>query len=186
MKIAAALSTLLCAATIAVLIADMPISIIAILFMLALVAIGVVLSRGLMLLRKIRDDDVGSIRLFGPAHIITHIIPITYLVSLYFWPGNTWLNLIFLFPFAAFFYTGKRTWKALYERVNNRVYMLYSFGNSGMLSGIFVATVLNLVLLDRIRFSFFDRLLLFYLSIHFLLVGISVYQLTTDIERVHA
>lgn len=183
MRVVAAMATLLWMATVVAYINDMPISIVAPLLVSALTANSVLLIYALARLGMIGNDELREIKKFGSAHVVAHVIPFGYLLVWYFDIGSQWPDLIFLLPFAAFFYTGKRMWKALYNRFENIMYKLYVLGNTGMLSAIFVTTILDLSMRTEIDSSLFQKLLLFYLSIHFLLVGASVLQVSRHIER---
>ncbi len=182
----AVVATLLWMATVVAYMADVPTSIVTPLLISALATNSVLLFHGLVRLSMIYNGGFREISIFGRAHIIAHIVPFGYLLFLYFHIGGRWLDLAFLLPFATFFYTGRRMWKSLYGRFGNRMYRLYVLGNGGMLSAVFVTTILDLSVRIEMDYGFFDRLLLFYLAIHFLLVGLSVLRVASDIQRAQA
>lgn len=183
MRVVAAVATFLWMATVVAYIIDIPTSIVAPSLVSAMIANSILLLYGLVRLSMIGNGEFREIKIFGSAHVIAHVIPFGYLLAWYFKLGNQWLDLAFLLPFAIFFYTGKRMWRVLYDKFDNIIYRLYVFGNSGMLSAIFVTTILDLTVRREMDFSLFQKLLLFYLSIHFLLVGASVLQVSRDVER---
>lgn len=182
MRLAAGVATLTVSGLILALFLDASDSIILVLFLPAVVAISALLVHGFVLTRKIVSSETGRNRFFVRAHTVAHIIPLSYLIAQYLGHATFVLNLAYLVPFLFFYYSGRCLWKVLFARFGTKMYQFFVFGNTGMMTGLTVLSVLGLVFPTRFGTAPFSWAVLGYFAVHFLLTGITIIQIERDLK----
>lgn len=182
MRAIALSATVLCAATILSCYFDLQRPVTFSLIFVVAILVYVLLVRGLRSLSRISEHVPYSLSFYGRAHIWAHIVPAVYIFSFCTGFKSISINLFFLPLFAFFFYSGRRLWMALLQLFGSKLYRFFAFGNTGLLSGIVVASLSDLLLSDRTSAFYFNQLLNFYFSVHFLLIGISILSLEQDVR----
>lgn len=183
MRWAAGVATLTVSMLILARFLDAPDSIILALFLPAVVVMGALLVHGFILTRKIVKSETGLNRFYVRAHIVAHIIPLSYMITQYLGYTTFALNLAYLLPLIFFYYTGRRLWKILFTRFGTKMYLFFVFGNTGMMTGIIMLTVLGLIFPARFGPAPFSWAVLGYFAVHFLLTGIAIMQIERDLNR---
>lgn len=153
-----------------------------VLFLIALVTVSALLVHGLALTRKIVKSETRYNGFFGRAHIIAHIVPVSYLIVQYFGHVTLLLNLVYLLPFLFFYYSGRRLWKMLFARFGTKLYQFFILGNTGMMTGLTVLCALGLVYPAGFGPVPFSWAVLGYFAVHFLLTGIAVMRIESDLQ----
>ena len=183
MKLAAGVATLTVSGLILARYLDASDCIILALFFPAVMAISVLLVRGFFLTQKIVNSETGRNRFFVGAHSVAHIIPLSYLIAQYLGHTTLALNLAYLIPFLFFYYSGRCLWKMLYTRFGTMMYQFFVFGNTGMMAGLTMLSILGMVFPARFGPAPFSWAVLGYFAVHFLLTGIAIMQIEQDLKR---
>ena len=183
MRLAAGVATLTVSGLILARFLDASDFVILVLFSLAVVAVSALLVHGFVLARKIVESETGPNRFLVRAHIVAHIIPLSYLIVQYLGDAMFALNLAYLVPFLFFYYSGRRLWKILFARFGTKMYQFFVFGNTGMMTGLTVLSVLGLVFPTRFGPAPFSWAVLGYFAVHFLVTGIAIMQIDLDLKR---
>jgi len=179
MRLAAGVATSTVGGLILALFVDASVSVILVLFSLAVVAITALLAHGFVLTGKIAQFETARILFLARAHIVAHIVPLSYLIAHYLGQSTFALNLVYLIPFVFFYYSGTRLWKMLFAQFGTKMYLLFVFGNTWMMAGLIVLSMLGL----RFGPEPFSGSVLGYFAVHFLLSGITIMQIERDLQR---
>jgi len=148
----------------------------------ALAAVSSVLVRGLILTREVFSARESG-RSFATVHIVAHAVPVGYLVASYSDQVSLTLNLYFLLPLLAFFYSGRRMWTLLFARFSTMMYRFFVFGNSGMMSGLVLSILFGLYWPESVGPRAFEVLVRTYFCVHFMLAGVAILRVEADLRR---
>ena len=152
------------------------------LFGLATVAITILLVRvyAVMSMFECAEHAVHHYRMRG--HILLHLIPSSYLILAFFTQPTLFINLLYLPLVMLFFWTGRQTWRALYEQFGSKMYLFFYKGNTGMLVALTVLLGLGVIYDETFGSEVFRRTLLGYFTIHLLLIGVAVMKIEKDVS----
>ncbi len=116
------------------------------------------------------------------AHVCLHLVPFSYLALVLKNSPSLAINCLYFLPVAAFFYSGRRTWRAIFGAFRSKIYKLFFLGNTGML--VVLSLLLGLGLLSQQGgvVVAFQQLFMLYFSVHLLIVGAVVTKIETDIS----
>jgi len=154
-----------------------------VLWTVAGVTILVILTRAYLIGTEI--DRLGSEvhRHTVRAHILLHVIPLTYFPMAYGIVPDSMLEAIYLIPVIAFFITGLQTWKLCHGMFSTKLYRMFQIGNRQMLilfPGAFAIDIAGWPIEGAEAFS---RLMHVYFIIHFMLTGITIPLMGRDLRR---
>lgn len=117
------------------------------------------------------------------AHILLHVVPLTYFPIAYAVEPGRALETIYLIPIIFFFITGVRTWKLCHGMFGTKLYKMFQIGNRQMLvlfPGAFAVDMTGWPIEGAEAFS---RLMHVYFIVHFMLTGITVPLMGRDLRR---
>jgi hypothetical protein len=115
------------------------------------------------------------------AHVYLHLVPFSYLVLQMEISPSLVIHLLYYVPVVAFFYTGRRTWRAFFETFGSKVYKLFYLGNTGMIFTLSLLLGLGFILKEAALVISFQKLFVLYFSVHLLIVGAAVIKIENDI-----
>lgn len=147
----------------------------------AMLAVTVLLS-GVFLLVSRNQRWNRAVRYWMQAHVLLHLVPVSYLVLQFFTRPSLQINLFYLAPVLLFFYSGRQTWRVLFEQFGSRMYRVFLLGNTGMMAGHVVLISLGVVFDAKFGAEFFCRVLLAYFTIHLLILGVAVVKIERDLR----
>jgi len=119
-------------------------------------------------------------------HVFFHLLPFSYLLLLLETSPSLSVNLRSYVPLVAFFYTGRRTWRAFFEMFGSKVYKLFYLGNTGMITTLGVLLGLGLLSKEAFFIEFYQRLFMLYFSVHLLIVGAVMIKIENDFTEAKA
>ena len=145
-----------------------------------------VLSAGLLMLKVFRLASrqaswKPSIRYWVKAHVFLHLVPLSYLVLQFFSQPTLQTNGLYLLPVLLFFFSGRQTWRVLFEQFGSKTYRVFFAGNTGMMVGHVVLISLGVFYDSRFGADFFCRVLTGYFVIHLLILGAAVVKIEADL-----
>ena len=146
-------------------------------------AMLVILVRGYLTGSAIDRLDSSSGRHTVRAHILLHIVPLTYFPVAYALDTDKVLAALYLIPVMIFFVSGVRTWRLCHETFGNRLYKMFQIGNRQMLLLFPVAIAVDMAGWPVEGAGLFSRLMHVYFIIHFMLTGITVPLMDRDLRR---
>ena len=114
-------------------------------------------------------------------HVMLHLVPMSYLVLQFFSQPSLQFNEFYLLPVLLFFFSGRQTWRVLFEQFGSKIYRVFYLGNTGMMVGHMVLMSLGVFYDAQFGTSVFCRTLASYTSIHFLILGFSVLKIERDL-----
>jgi len=169
------------------------------------IAVVLLLMRGFILVSNIQETETFKVISMLRAHIVLHLFPIVYLWFQMFSNTQGVYGLIWIVPFIIFFYTGRRSWLALFKCYQSKMYYIFIRGNTGMIFTLSILSILSCLALlfempvtwefvsqalsfkCHINFllpiNFFNRLLSIYFLIHFLLIGLAILKIDWDVSN---
>ena len=115
-------------------------------------------------------------------YILLHLVPASYLSAQFFVKITPFWNYLYLAPVVLFFWIGRQSWRALYERSGSVMYQIFYRGNTGMLISCPLLLGLSVVYPETFGDELFRRLLIVYFIVHFLLTGAAVVKIDNDIS----
>jgi len=115
------------------------------------------------------------------AYILLHLVPASFLGGQLFLKMTPLNSYFYLVPVMLFFWTGRRSWGALYEISGSLMYQIFYRGNTGMLVSCPLLLALGVAFPEMFGVEIFRRLLVIYYTIHFLLTGVAVMHIDKDI-----
>lgn len=151
------------------------------LFFLATAGIVAVLFRVAGVTRKSQYTlELGITRV----HILLHVIPLLFFVSLYRDTNAFWLQPALVSLFVMFFYSGRKTWQVLARLFpSTRLYQIFFRANSVFLFSFPLLYLGSLFLPDLVSSSAVSRMAIFYFSIHLTVLGMSCLKIESDLLR---
>ncbi|MGA7178254.1 MAG: hypothetical protein WBX11_01520 [Thiobacillaceae bacterium] len=159
-----------------------PAQLIVVLFVFAAAAIAVLLYLAYSFIAGLNAGIWTQDRPSMLAHIVLHIVPVSY-VAVQSLIGTTLLiNAIYLLPIMLFFYTGRRTWAEMFKQFGRKMYRIYYFGNTALLRACPVLLAFGFLVDESIGTEAFRRAMLAYCSIHFLLSGLTMISIEKDLS----
>ncbi|MBW2733010.1 MAG: hypothetical protein JRH20_11515 [Deltaproteobacteria bacterium] len=151
-------------------------------FALAAASIAALLWRVYTLAWRVEGDERSLLpRYKMRAHVLLHGVPASYLLVQLLVEPSLLVNLIYLVPVLLFFFTGRLTWGAFRQRYTSKMYVLFFKGNSGMMIGLVVFSLIGLFFDEAFGRGAFQGALVGYFSVHLLLVGVAMIKLERDI-----
>ena len=84
------------------------------------------------------------------------------------------VNGLYLLPVLLFFFSGRQTWRVLFEQFGSKIYRVFYLGNTGMMTGHVVLMSLGVLYDAQFGTAVFSRVLVAYSSIHIFILGIGV------------
>ena len=118
------------------------------------------------------------------AHLVLHLVPLSYLILLILKPPSLQANILYLLPVLLFFYSGRKTWQVLFEQFGSKVYRVFFAGNTGMMVGHVVLISLGAFYDTWFGTELFCRALVGYFTIHLLILGAAVVKIENDLASV--
>lgn len=149
-------------------------------FVLASAASVILLSRCYILFSKIGPLQSSLAKLAMRAHVLLHIVPFSYFISEIFFQSMSPMDSFYLAPVLLFFLTGRETWKILSSRFTTLMYKLFYKGNTGMLISLPVLFVFEVLFSETASGETFQRVMSFYFTTHFLIIGAALVQIEKD------
>ena len=148
-----------------------------------------VLASTLLLIRVFRlttrqERWSSSARYWIQAHLVLHLVPLSYLILLILKPPSLQANILYLLPVLLFFYSGRKTWQVLFEQFGSKVYRVFFAGNTGMMVGYVVLISLGAFYDTWFGTELFCRALVGYFTIHLLILGAAVVKIENDLASV--
>ncbi|MEZ0123289.1 MAG: hypothetical protein AB9Q22_07740 [Candidatus Reddybacter sp.] len=145
-----------------------------------------VLATSLLLARVFRltAQQAGwgsSVRYWMQAHVLLHLVPLSYLVLQFFNGPTLQMNGLYLLPVLLFFFSGRKTWQVFFEQFGSKMYRVFFMGNSGMMVGHVVLISLGVFYDIKFGAAFFCSALVTYFSIHLLILGAAVVKIERDL-----
>ncbi|MBQ0720352.1 MAG: hypothetical protein KBT88_02410 [Gammaproteobacteria bacterium] len=125
-----------------------------------------------------------SVRYWMQAHVVLHLVPLSYLLLQFFTEPTLQLNMFYLLPVLSFFYSGRQTWRVFFEQFGSKMYRIFFLGNTGMMVGHVLLISLGLLMDVKFGTAFFCRALLTYFAIHLLILGFAVVKIEDDLRSV--
>ncbi|MBV1928006.1 MAG: hypothetical protein KUG81_00625, partial [Gammaproteobacteria bacterium] len=116
------------------------------------------------------------------SHVYLHLVPFCYFALAINNSLSLSMNLLFYLPVVAFFYSGRRTWRAFFDRFRSKIYKLFYLGNTGMLFTLSLLLGLGVVSQLAGIVAAFQQLFMLYFSVHLLVVGVVVIKIEADIS----
>lgn len=150
------------------------------LFISAGVAITILLFLGYSLISN--QNGLGNQfkrRIF--AHIVLHIVPASYAVVQFLIGTSLLINTIYLLPLVLFFYTGRQTWEEMFRRFGRKMYRIYYLGNTALMLGLPILLALGFLIDESLGTDGFRQATVGYISIHFLVTGLTMISIEKDI-----
>lgn len=147
----------------------------------AAVAICTLLTRVFRLTAQHKDWSSSS-RHWMQGHVLLHLVPLSYLVLQFFGTSSLQVNGLYLLPVLLFFFSGRQTWRVLFEQFESKIYRVFYLGNTGMMAGHVVLIGLGVLYDARFGAEFFCRALVAYSSIHLLILGFAVLKIESDLS----
>ena len=120
------------------------------------------------------------------SHVYLHLVPFTYLALVLIISPSLSMNLLFYLPVVAFFYSGRRTWRAFFDTFRSKIYKLFYLGNTGMILTLSLLLGLGLVSQQVSIVAAFEQLFMLYFAVHLLIVGAVVIKIEADISACRA
>ncbi|MEZ0152822.1 MAG: hypothetical protein AB9Q18_11145 [Candidatus Reddybacter sp.] len=120
-------------------------------------------------------------RYWMQGHVLLHLVPLSYLVLQFFSQPSVQVNGLYLLPVLLFFFSGRQTWRVLFEQFGAKMYRVFYLGNTGMMTGHVLLMGLGVLYDARFGTEFFCRTLVAYTSIHLLILGFAVLTIERDI-----
>ncbi len=149
---------------------------------IAVVATVILLTWGYALSSKINSPKRCLYKNCMRAYILLHLFPASYLGAQFFVKITPFWNYLYLAPVMLFFWTGRLSWRDLYERFGSMMYQIFYRGNTGMLISAPLLLGLSVVYPDTFGSEIFRQLLIVYFTVHFLLTGVAVVKIDKDIS----
>jgi hypothetical protein len=157
---------------------------------LSLITIFILLGSFFNLVRRVERKIENKLNYFDKyalsTHVCLHFIPLAYFSLMSFFKLSLIYNIVF-YPFIlAFFYTGRKAWKVLFDEYKTKMYFFFIKGNIGLMMGSTFMLILGFVLNQKYGIKNFYNLEKFYFSIHFLLLTPSLWVLNRDYMRAYS
>lgn len=115
------------------------------------------------------------------AHIVLHIVPASYAVVQFLIGTSLLINTIYLLPLVLFFYTGRQTWEEMFRQFGKKMYRIYYLGNTALMLGLPILLALGLLIDESLGTEGFRQATVGYISIHFLVTGLTMISIEKDI-----
>jgi len=125
-----------------------------------------------------------SVRYWVQAHVLLHLVPLSYLVLQFFSQPTLQTNGLYLLPVLLFFFSGRQAWRVFFTQFGSKMYRVFFAGNTGMMAGHVVLISLGVFYDSRFGTDFFCRALTGYFTIHLLILGAAVVKIETDLTSV--
>ena len=151
------------------------------LFISAGVAITLLLFLGYSLISNQRSGLGIQFKRKIFAHIVLHIVPASYAVVQFLIGTDILINTIYLIPLVLFFYTGRQTWEEMFRRFGKKMYRIYYFGNTALMLGLPILLAFGLLIDESLGTEGFRQATVGYISIHFLVTGLTMISIEKDI-----
>ena len=147
---------------------------------LTLTAIGWLLASALSLsLRPVAGIDTRDRHLMQ-AHVVAHCVPLGFGLDALSTPATEALSTSWILAFALFFYTGRRTWRALQAARRSPVYFVFLRGNTAMLLSSVAMAVLAATIAPGLRAAL-EHIYLAYTAVHMILLGPAAAKIHRDL-----
>ncbi len=146
----------------------------------AVVAICTLLLRVFLLASRYEDWCPVS-RNWMRGHVLLHLVLMSYLVLQFFIQPSLKVNGFYLLPVLLFFFSGRQTWRVLFEQFGSKIYRVFYLGNTGMMLSHMVLMSLGVLYDAQFGTAVFCCTLVSYTSIHFLVLGFSVLKIERDL-----
>lgn len=147
----------------------------------SLAVIGVLLANALLLSRR-TDAGIGSTdRRLMQLHVLAHSVPICFGLATLLNGSSGRLSATWICAFGLFFYTGRRTWRALHAARPSPVYFVFLRGNTAMLASSAFFVLLAVATASQAPLGFLGKLYLTYTVIHLILLGPAVAKIDRDL-----
>ncbi len=115
-------------------------------------------------------------------HILCHVIPLAFVTSRLHPSGQHWLaDTIWVIALLPFFWSGRQTWHALLKALGSKLYWIFKRGNTAMLIMPVLLLAVGHTLDSTALIHFVPRLLLLYCAIHFIIIGLAVGKIASDV-----
>lgn len=154
-----------------------------VLWLVAGLVVVFILARAFSIGYEIDQSSNAGNRYTVRAHILLHIIPLTYFPVASALTLGRMLELIYLLPVIVFFVTGVRTWKHCYAILGRKLYWLFQVGNLQMCFFFPVAVLLDYLDWPASEMTLFADLMGGYFVVHFILTGITIPLMGRDLYR---
>lgn len=164
---------------------DGPQSLSLVLWAVAALTMFVILTRAYVIgagIDRLGSADKQTVR----AHILLHVIPLSYFPIAYAVEPGRVLETIYLIPIIVFFITGVRTWKLCHGMFGTKLYKMFQIGNRQMLVLFPGAFAVDMAGWPIEGAEAFFRLMHVYFIVHFMLTGITVPLMRRDLRRYSA
>ncbi len=115
-------------------------------------------------------------------HIALHLVPAGFLAMKLIYRAPERWDAWYLLLVIAFFWTGRETWRTMYQYTRSIQYLLFFRGNTGLLIMAPIMLTLGHLFPHTFFVHAFERLLLVYFAIHLILTGPAIIKLEKDIE----
>ena len=119
-------------------------------------------------------------------HVYFHLVPFSYLALVLKNSPSLSINCLYYLPVVAFFYSGRRTWRAFFDTFKLKVYKLFYLGNTNMLFTLSLLLGLGLISQQASIVAAFQQLFMLYFGVHLLIVGAVVIKIEADISACRA
>ena len=147
------------------------------------VTILVMLTRAYVIGAGIDKLDSTNHRHTVRAHILLHVIPLSYFPIAFLMVTGSMLEKIYLIPVVIFFITGILTWKLCHGLFGTKLYKIFQIGNRQMLFLFPGAFILDMSGWLAGGEELFSSLMHVYFIIHFMLTGITIPLMGRDLRR---
>lgn len=146
-------------------------------------AMLVVLTSGYITAAEIDRLDNANHKNTVRAHILLHVVPLTYFPIVYAVDQQRALETIYLIPIILFFVSGVRTWKQCHRIFGTKLYKVFQIGNRQMLILFPAAFAVDMAGWPIEGTEAFSHLMHVYFIVHFILTGITVSLMRRDQRR---
>ena len=120
------------------------------------------------------------------SHVYLHLVPFSYLALVLQNSPSLSMNLLYYLPVVAFFYSGRRTWRAFFDTFGLKIYRLFYLGNTGMILTLGLLLGLGYISQQASIVAAFEQLFMLYFAVHLLIVGAVVVKIEADISAYRA
>lgn len=147
----------------------------------ALAATGLLLASAFSLsLKPVAGIGAIDLRLMQ-LHVLAHGVPISFSLGTLSGTGEEALSTAWVIAFGLFFYSGRRTWRALQGARRSPVYFVFLRGNTAMLASSAILVLLAFATTSPAPLAFLEKAYLLYSAIHLILLGPSVAKIHRDL-----